>query len=162
MPPDPKPPSRRRRRNPVPGEGQLPAQGRTTPAPPLAKGFAWLEWTREYWATIWASPMATRWTDYDVPALTRLAMLQQRALIDDDRKVLGEVRQLEDRFGLSPRGRRLLGWEIVGETSSPTETTGHEASDDASAVATDDASSGVDARQVERDPRLLRLVSGGS
>lgn len=75
----------------------------------------------------------------DVPALLRLAML-----VDDQAHgvevvdpeggvvvvpvpvtVLGEIRQLEDRFGLSPLARRRLQWEIArveqesGEVVSP-------------------------------------------
>jgi hypothetical protein len=173
MPPDPKPPSRRRRRNAVAGEGSLPSQGRVEAPPPLPPGIPWLDWTREYWATIWSSPVATRWLDFDTPALVRLARLQERALFCDDTKFLAEIRQLEDRFGLNPRGRRLNGWEVAkadpsfptseatGDPSSATETTGLIAGDgDTSSTAASDASSGVDARQVEIDPRRLRLVSG--
>jgi hypothetical protein len=163
MPPDPKPPSRRRRRNAVAGEGSLPAQGRVGPAPPLPKGIPWLDWTREYWATIWASPVATRWLDFDVPALVRLARLQERAVWCDDTKFLAEIRQLEDRFGLNPRGRRLNGWEIdradpspsPAETTPPADPSSATETTDASPAATNDASSGA-----EIDPRRLRLVSG--
>lgn len=153
MPPDPKPPSRRRRRNAVAGEGKL-AKRRTDTAPELPKGFAWLEWTREYWATIWDSPMATRWmVPYDVPALVRLAKLQERALVDDDRKVLSEIRQLEDRFGLSPRGRRLLGWELDDEPETPDAS----APEQPSSAGESDASSAGEQRPI--DPRRLRAVS---
>jgi hypothetical protein len=156
MPAEPKPPSRRRRRNHVAGEGALPAEGRQGPAPELPSGLIWVEWTRQYWALIWASPMATRWTEYDVPSLLRLAQLQQTALIDGDRRLLAEIRQLEDRFGLSPRGRRLLGWEIADAPLAEP--------DDASAQGPDDSSADAPLAEPDDasiDPRRLRLVRGG-
>jgi len=149
MPADPKPPSRRHRRNKVAGEAILPAAGRQEPAPPLPGISVWLEWTKEYWATIWASPMATRWSEFDVPALARLAKLQQDCLVDGDSRRLAEIRQLEDRFGLSPRGRRLLGWEIEGaEISEP---------DNGDEGATPNPPAATPAPAVS-DPRLLRRV----
>jgi hypothetical protein len=156
MPPEPKPPSRRRRRNKVAGEGTLPAAGRQGPAPelPTGTGLFWLDWTRAYWATIWSSPMATRWTEYDVPALARLAKLQQEALFEGDGKHAAEIRQLEDRFGLNPRGRRLLGWEIV-DVDEPADDAPAEASEDAPLTPTPDV---ADASTV--DPRRLRLIQG--
>lgn len=57
--------------------------------------------------------MAAVYLDADVPALVRLARL-----IDQDSRGLAdgvtrsEIRQLEDRFGLSPLSRRRLQWEI--------------------------------------------------
>lgn len=58
--------------------------------------------------------MASAWLDADVPALVRLAMLTDKLLCGEvTRDVLGEIRQLEDRFGLSPRARRALQWEIA-------------------------------------------------
>jgi hypothetical protein len=57
--------------------------------------------------------MATAYTDADVPALIRLARfidLDCRGTADGT--VRTEIRQLEDRFGLSPLARRRLEWEI--------------------------------------------------
>lgn len=74
---------------------------------------AWLASTRRWWQVLWASPMATTYLEADVPALIRLAeMVDTRA-----RGKLGATEtiamvQLEDRFGLSPKARRALQWEI--------------------------------------------------
>lgn len=127
MPATSKPPGQRRRRNA--GQSQwvkLPAGGRDGPVPVLP-GEEWLDSTRAWWATIWRSPMATVWQDADVDSLVRLARLR-----DDFRRgelpvsALGAVQQLEDRFGLSPKSRRALQWEVsqsVGaEESRPAQT----------------------------------------
>jgi hypothetical protein len=60
--------------------------------------------------------MATAWLDADVDSLVRLA-----ALKDDFARgtapatALPAMQQLEDRFGLSPKARRALQWEIAKE-----------------------------------------------
>lgn len=116
MAPQPKPPGQRRRRNAGQAQWkQLPAEGPKGKAPSLPrKKPAWLKSTREWWATIWASPMATVWQPADVEPLVRLARLR-----DDDARgegsvaALAQMTALEDRFGLSPKARRSLQWEIV-------------------------------------------------
>jgi len=63
--------------------------------------------------------MAVAYVDADVPALARLATLIDRAARGDaGAKALAEVRQLEDRFGLSPLARRRLQWEIDQATAA--------------------------------------------
>ncbi len=55
--------------------------------------------------------MATVYLEADVPALVRLADLVERQ--GSLTKVeLGTMLQLEDRFGLNPRARRALQWEV--------------------------------------------------
>jgi hypothetical protein len=111
MPPTPKPPGQRRRRNI--GQGQwkeLPSEGRKGAAPPLPED-DWLDSTIDWWKRIWASPMATIWVDADLEPLSRLARLKD----DFDRGERGQttaIQNLEDRFGLSPKARRQLQWEI--------------------------------------------------
>ena len=112
--PPPKPAAQRRRRNrasaPVKLSAERAAQGKT-PTLPGAKRYA--KTTRDWWATVWASPMATIWLEADVPALVRLATLIE--LVNQGEAtamVLAEIRQLEDRFGLSPLARRRLQWEV--------------------------------------------------
>ena len=77
MAPTPKPPGHRRRRNSdQPTWRQLPAEGRAGKPPALPrKRPAWLKSTREWWATLWASPMATAYVEADVEPLVRLARL---------------------------------------------------------------------------------------
>lgn len=116
MAPLPKPKDQRRRRNVSQAQwNELPADGRKGKAPalPTRKG-GWQAATRSWWSTIWASPMATAWLDADVDGLVRLAMLKD----DFARGVapataLPAMQALEDRFGLSPKARRALQWEVA-------------------------------------------------
>jgi hypothetical protein len=83
--------------------------------PELADGFG--AEARAWWETVWSSPMAAVYLEADVPALTRLAALvDQTAKGDVGANVLAEIRQLEDRFGLTPLARRRLQWEIEQAT----------------------------------------------
>jgi phage terminase small subunit len=109
----PKPAGQRRRRNMQPSSAKLPASGLAdsalVPAPPEGLG----EYAVDAWRVWWSSPMAVVWIESDLPALTRMCRLtDQAARGDASAAVLSEVRQLEDRFGLSPLARRRLQWEI--------------------------------------------------
>jgi hypothetical protein len=89
----------------------------TRPELPGAKEL--LPSTREWWATVWSSPMAVVYLEADVPALARLAVLVDRLERGEGgggARLLAEVRSLEDRFGLSPLARRRLQWEIEQAT----------------------------------------------
>jgi hypothetical protein len=112
--PPAKPASQRRRANKTTGRRTLPASPPRRRVPALGpRKPTWLKATREYWKTIWASPMATTWIEADVPALRRLAVLVElvgRGQVSAMH--LAEIRQLEDRFGLSPLARRRLEWEL--------------------------------------------------
>ena len=55
------------------------------------------------------------WTAEDIPALTRLALMQAEYLDLGEAKHLGEMRALEDRFGLSLKSRESLGIFIVDD-----------------------------------------------
>jgi len=115
MAPAPKPPGTRVRRNTdQPQWRSLTSDGKAkAPALP-SKTPTWLKPTRDWWQAIWDSPMATAWLPSDVPVLVRLARI-----VDLDNRgestaaTLSEARQLEDRFGLSPRARRLLQWDVT-------------------------------------------------
>ncbi|MEO5576782.1 MAG: hypothetical protein ABIR67_01565 [Gaiellaceae bacterium] len=91
---------------------QLPASAAKTP-PILPDSDALLERTREWWRTVWSSPMAAVFLEADVAALARLATLVDRVYRgESSARLLGEIRALEDRFGLSPLARRRLQWEV--------------------------------------------------
>ena len=114
MPAQPKPPGQRRRRNAGQSQWrQLPAEGRSGAAPALPD-LDWMDETLVWWETIWASPMATAWQPADVDALVRLARLRDAdARGEGSVAALAQITALEDRFGLSPKARRALQWEIV-------------------------------------------------
>lgn len=67
------------------------------------------------WDALWRLPVATLWDRSDVPALTRLVLLQRSPQTFQTPGLLAEMRQLEDRFLLSPRARLEVGVELVDE-----------------------------------------------
>ena len=106
----PKPAGQRRRRNRAPQPVRLPAERRAGSAPPLAGEETFSPSTRAWWETVWRSPLAAQYLDVDVVPLTRLAVLVDRASRGElPERMLGELRLLEDRYGLSPISRRRLG-----------------------------------------------------
>jgi hypothetical protein len=109
----PKPPGTRRRRNAGQSQWkQLPAAGRDGTPPDLPDG-DWLPGTLEWWATIWSSPMATIWEPADLDGLFRLAHLRDEQHRGDlPYSALGAMQALEDHYGLNPKARRMLQWEI--------------------------------------------------
>jgi hypothetical protein len=116
MAPLPKAPEQRVRRN----AGQ--AGWRTLPAaesfkrPPAlpARKPAWLASTRAWWAVLWRSPMASAYVEADVAPLVRLAeMVDARARGALLPAEMAAMVALEDRFGLNPKARRALQWEIA-------------------------------------------------
>lgn len=80
-------------------------------APPLPDAAKLPAIVREWWATLWASPLAAEFREVDEPALIRLVGLWADAVSGDaSAALLSEMRQLEDRFGLNPSSRRRLDW----------------------------------------------------
>ncbi len=114
MAPLPKPKGQRVKRGPQAQWKELPADGSKVAAPKLPdRKPVWLKSTREWWQTIWESPMATVWLPADVDSLVRLASLKDDFVRGEaPTSALGAMQQLEDRFGLSPKARRALQWEI--------------------------------------------------
>lgn len=114
MPAHNKPPGQRRRRNAGQSQWkQLPAEGRSGDAPDLPD-YDWHPETLSWWEAAWSSPMATVWLDSDFDALVRLARLKDAdARGEGSVAALAQITALEDRFGLSPKARRALQWEIA-------------------------------------------------
>jgi hypothetical protein len=111
--PLPKPPGQVRRRNAdQPGWKTIPADGSGLQPPPLPnRDPDWSERTIDWWRTVWASPMATIWLPADMGALHRLAELME-LFSRGELSGATEIRNLEDRFGLSPRARQMLRWQV--------------------------------------------------
>lgn len=108
--PGPPPQPHTRRRNSHAGFTVLPAVGRRAPRLPGRPDQA----IRDAWAAWWGSPMASQWTDGDVPSLLVMAASYGRALTGNARAA-NEFRQLADRFGLSPLGRLRNRWTLEEE-----------------------------------------------
>lgn len=114
--PAPKQADQRRRRNkPAAGDWvHLPIEGRKGKAPILPKDLDLSAATHKWWQEIWKTPMATQWTDGDVPALIELAMLRNYLMMGVA-KLANEVRLRSDQFGLTPEGRQKRRWIITDE-----------------------------------------------
>lgn len=66
--------------------------------------------------------MAAVWLESDVPALIRLGhLIELTEKVKVSALIVGEIRQIEDRFGLSPKSRRMLQWEIAQAEEEPAE-----------------------------------------
>lgn len=109
--PAPKPTDQRRRRNaPSANTVKLPATGRSGPPP------AWPLDSEQpsFWAELWASPQAVAWERAGwIRMIARYASLVVATEQEScPALIFGEVRQMEDRLGLSPMSLLRLRWEI--------------------------------------------------
>lgn len=115
MPPPPKHPSTRARRNKTSTNAVLTAE-HDVKQPPLPKGVEWHPMTRAWWKDIWTSPMAPEFLKADIHGLFQLALLTNdfwMAETPSQRSALAaEMRQQGQRYGLSPIDRRRLQWEV--------------------------------------------------
>lgn len=71
--------------------------------------------------------MATQWLTADIGSLAILAFARQR-LLEGDMRLLREVRQSMDDFGLTPKGRQNRRW-VVSEKAERAGISLDEASD---------------------------------
>lgn len=117
MPPTPKHPSARQRRNRTPGARTLqPVDPKTVQIPDLPPLRIWHPRVIEKWKAVHLSPMFPEYDASDVEGLIQLAMLWQDFWEATDStpriRAMAEIRQNEVRYGLSPIDRRRLAWEI--------------------------------------------------
>lgn len=121
--PAPKDPSTRSRRNKTSTARMLhavpAADVEAPPLPPLEVDGAPAEWhpmTAEWWADVWASPMAPEYDSSDLHGLYLLARLVDASWRTTSatglKDLLGEIRLQRQCFGLTPIDRRRLQWEI--------------------------------------------------
>lgn len=146
MGPPPKHPSQKRRKSSL-QMTSLPSEGRKgdPPAFPLAKP---TPAEKKLWAELWATPQAVAWERLGwtriVGRYCRLVNTAERVQVPN-MPLLVEVRQLEDRLGLSPMAMLRLRWEISG--------------DDLAEVRADKAAAPARPRVLAVDPKLT--VVGG-
>jgi hypothetical protein len=108
MPPAPKPPGQRVRRNVDQKQWVTLPAAKPFKRPPTCPT-RWSPATKKWWKLIWESPMAAVWLESDIHALTRLGnLIELQAKGKISAIMVGEIRQIEDRFGLSPKSRRML------------------------------------------------------
>ena len=115
--PAPKPDAQRRRTNaPMANTVRLPASGRQGPAPTPPEGL--LPDYRKVWVELWSTPQAVAWERLGwTRVIGRYILLLQKVEGSfqsgkPSALMLGEVRQLEDRIGLTPMSMLRLRWEV--------------------------------------------------
>lgn len=128
--PAPKPAGTRQRRNaPMANTLKLPAEGRTGAAPEWPAGLEPSTRARIVWEGLWSTPQAVAWERLGwtrvVARYAQMVADSERDLDDiEDQKVyasllrtqaalMPELRQLEDRLGLTPMSMLRLRWEVV-------------------------------------------------
>lgn len=128
--PAPKAAGTRQRRNaPMANTLQLPAEGRKGKAPEWPAGLNPSARAQLVWDGLWTTPQAVAWERLGwtrvVARYAEMVASAERDLDDvDDPKVYAamlraqtaivpELRQLEDRLGLSPMAMLRLRWEVV-------------------------------------------------
>lgn len=124
--PAPKPEGERRRRNKPAVDSTTIIEGdaeREIPSWPKEYGpqFANNPDSVEVWHRLWAEPISAHWRSFDRDGLARLCLLYANVtagLLEDD-KSLGRMRELEDRYGLSPKARQQLRWLVAEEDPAP-------------------------------------------
>lgn len=117
--PPPKDPKLRQRRNKEATAATLidsspPAEGKKPKLPPLSKlgrEGKWHPYVLEWWDEIWASPMASEYTQPDVHGLVMLMDLQDRYW-KGETDLAAEIRLQRQCYGLTNLDRRRLQWEI--------------------------------------------------
>jgi hypothetical protein len=91
-------------------EGSLPELRQRQDAE--GKEIPWRVETKEFWADLWTSPMATEYTAADVHGLHILAELVDSFWASPSTVAAAEIRLQRQCFGLTPIDRRRLQWEI--------------------------------------------------
>lgn len=125
--PAPKPAAQRRRSNaPAAGEWvDLPRAGRKGPPPAWPLPGYVTDAERELWAWAWSTPQATMWEGLALePFVARWAMLTAGVRGDDVKAsglqaMLPELRQIEDRLGLNPKGLQDRRWRLAADDGQP-------------------------------------------
>ena len=92
----------------------LPAEGRQGPPPKLPAWRVWHRSTKTSWRELWAKPQAVVWPQ-DGSSLIPLACLYDDLISGraDAAKVSAEIRQHEDRHGLTPKAMMQLRWRVA-------------------------------------------------
>jgi len=104
---------RRNRNAPAFTWTELPAEGRQGDPPPLPAGREWPSATAAAWGDLWSTPQAHVW-DQTGRTMHRWAWLHADLVLGKgaSNTLSAEMRQIEDRHGLSPKAMLQLRWRI--------------------------------------------------
>ena len=118
--PAPKHPSQRLRANAAPMMMQLPSEGYQGPIPEFPFDRA-SKPELERWEEVWRLPQAAAWIKMRI-TLVVARWVRNCLLVENDNHTTvaiahlhAEIRQLEDRLGMSPLALRRLLWEISSD-----------------------------------------------
>lgn len=126
--PGPAPSPFARRKNERPDWVRIPADGYSGPVPEWPLPSAPDDAQRDAWLELWRSPQAAVWAveGYARMVARYVVMLVESEVPGAKSTLLGEVRQMEDRLGLSPMAMKRLQWEIGdGEASAAARSGGN-------------------------------------
>jgi hypothetical protein len=129
--PGPAPNPNARRRNARPDMTALPAGGYEGDVPewPLAGRKKPAELT--LWGVLWRTPQASAWAVMGDGTTRTIARYCRLSLVAEDPKAMAtihtEVRQLEDRLGLTPMAMRRLMWDVASDEVGEKRTEGEAA-----------------------------------
>lgn len=112
MPAQKKDPSVRARRNRASTAATLSSGAPERDCPELPTSRDWHAMTLEWWADLWASPMANEFHGSDRHGLFILAALVDAFWTEPSKELAGEIRLQRQAFGLTPYDRRRLEWTI--------------------------------------------------
>lgn len=118
-----KPAAQLRRVKTPPGFRLLPHAGRDGPAPPWPLGKPTAA-EKRHWAKLWRLPQAVEWErmrcDEMVALYVRVFVAVSNGVTNH--RMLGELRQLDAKIGLSPRAMLDLRWETDAAPAPATPT----------------------------------------
>lgn len=120
--PGPAPKKNARRRNARPDWRSLPPDGYAGPIPEWPFGDE-----PKLWSDLWRTPQADAWSEM---GWTRVVARYVSLLIEQEAgkanaALLAEIRQMEDRLGLSPMAMKRLQWEVVEGMKEPAVSDGN-------------------------------------
>jgi hypothetical protein len=118
-----------RRNAPTIPTTNLPVAGRVTPVPDPPVGYEFGAAASDWWGWAWRTPQACAWDDGSLFVVARRALFEDDLAEAEDAKArLGlsrEMREMDDRLGLTPKGLAANRWKIVADdqaapTGAPT------------------------------------------
>ena len=122
-------PNTERQRTKIVGR-ELPAEGRTGPAPEWPSGHDPSDAEAAAWARLWRLPQAVAWelapgSAEIVERYARVSVAVSSALSSGEvsASVLAQMRGMEADLGLSPAGMARLHWHVMAEAPEPAKVT---------------------------------------
>lgn len=120
--PGPPPNPNARRRNVRPDATLLPPDGYDGDVPDWPLSGRKKPAELSLWTTLWRTPQAAAWAVMGEGTTRTIARYCRLSLIAEDPNapatIHGEVRQLEDRLGMTPMSMRRLMWDIAADETA--------------------------------------------